>query len=152
MTQFLIRVDSAPIIYSDFDSQFLQWIWVLVDSLNENLTDIESSIMSVSETSAALIDAEINTRYVVAENLLVTEITCPELAPVGSRITVAGLSSNGWLLKPFSGQTIKVGDVNMSAGTSIASTNQYDSIEIICVEANTTWITLSTQTMGFVIV
>lgn len=41
MSVFLDKIDTAPIANSDFDPQFLQWIWVLVDSLNENLTDIE---------------------------------------------------------------------------------------------------------------
>jgi len=40
----LDRVDSAPISNRDFDPQFLQWIWVLVDSLNENLGDLEGAL------------------------------------------------------------------------------------------------------------
>lgn len=30
----LQKIDSAPIAGSEFDYQFLQWLWVLVDSLN----------------------------------------------------------------------------------------------------------------------
>jgi hypothetical protein len=41
---FLDRIDSVPIANSAFDPQFLQWLWVLVDSLNENIGDIENSI------------------------------------------------------------------------------------------------------------
>lgn len=48
---FLDRIDSAPIANSEFDPQFLQWIWVLVDSLNENLGDIENSINIPTATS-----------------------------------------------------------------------------------------------------
>lgn len=43
MTIFLDRIDAAPIANSDFDTQFLQWLWVLVDSLNENITNIQDS-------------------------------------------------------------------------------------------------------------
>ena len=43
MALFLDRIDSAPIINSNFDTQFLQWLWVLVDSLNENLNDIQNA-------------------------------------------------------------------------------------------------------------
>jgi hypothetical protein len=43
MALFLDRVDAAPIVNSDFDAQFLQWLWVLVDSLNENINDIQDS-------------------------------------------------------------------------------------------------------------
>jgi hypothetical protein len=43
MTLFLDRVDAAPVANSNFDPQFLQWIWVLVDSLNENINDIQDA-------------------------------------------------------------------------------------------------------------
>lgn len=43
MTIFLDRIDSAPIANSEFDPQFLQWLWVLVDSLNENIRDIQNA-------------------------------------------------------------------------------------------------------------
>jgi hypothetical protein len=44
MAVFLDRIDAAPIANNTFDPQFfLQWLWVLVDSLNENLNDIESA-------------------------------------------------------------------------------------------------------------
>jgi len=51
MTLFLDKIDSAPISNRDFDPQFLQWIWVLVDSLNENLTDIENAFNLFSASS-----------------------------------------------------------------------------------------------------
>lgn len=44
MTLFLDRIDAAPIANSSFDAQFLQWLWVLVDSLNENISDIQSAL------------------------------------------------------------------------------------------------------------
>lgn len=41
---FLDRVDSSPIAnITDFNHQFIQWIWVLVDSLNENISDIQDA-------------------------------------------------------------------------------------------------------------
>lgn len=45
MAIFLDRIDSAPIASNkEFDPQFLQWLWVLVDALNENMNDIQSAI------------------------------------------------------------------------------------------------------------
>lgn len=41
---FLDRIDSSPIAHSNFDYQFLQWIFVLVDSLNENMSDIQNAL------------------------------------------------------------------------------------------------------------
>lgn len=43
MAVILDRIDSAPIAASDFDHQFLQWIWVLVDSLNETIAAIQTA-------------------------------------------------------------------------------------------------------------
>lgn len=43
MTLFLDRIDAAPIINKNFDAQFLQWLAVLVDSLNENISDIQNA-------------------------------------------------------------------------------------------------------------
>lgn len=44
MSVTLDRIDSAPIASNkEFDPQFLQWLWVLVDSLNENIVAIEAA-------------------------------------------------------------------------------------------------------------
>jgi len=44
MTIFLDRIDSSPIAnIFEFNYQFVQWIWVLVDSLNENMSDIQNA-------------------------------------------------------------------------------------------------------------
>jgi hypothetical protein len=44
MVLALDRIDPAPLGGSEFDYQFLQWLWVLIDSLNESLITIEDSI------------------------------------------------------------------------------------------------------------
>lgn len=57
MTIFLDRIDSAPVINSDLDSQLLQWFWVLVDSLNENISDIQNAfnlLNAMSYTAAEI--------------------------------------------------------------------------------------------------
>lgn len=43
MAIFLDRIDAVPITTNDFDAQFVQWLWVLVDALNENLSDIQNA-------------------------------------------------------------------------------------------------------------
>jgi hypothetical protein len=41
---FLDRIDASPIASNTFDPHFfLQWLWILVDSLNENLGNIEDA-------------------------------------------------------------------------------------------------------------
>ncbi len=51
MALFLDRIDAAPIINSNFDAQFLQWLWVLVDSLNENINDIQNAFNFLTATN-----------------------------------------------------------------------------------------------------
>lgn len=45
MAIFLDRIDSVPVAGNpQFDPQFLQWLWVLVDALNENWRDIQGAL------------------------------------------------------------------------------------------------------------
>jgi hypothetical protein len=40
----LDRIDASPIASNTFDPHFfLQWLWILVDSLNESLANIENA-------------------------------------------------------------------------------------------------------------
>lgn len=44
MTLFLDRIDAAPLNSEKFSFEFNSWVSVLVDSLNENLADIQNTI------------------------------------------------------------------------------------------------------------
>jgi len=73
MALFLERIDSAPIADNDtFDYQFLQWLWVLVDTLNEDILNIQQSF-----------------NFLTAPNLTAAEITA---------MNTAGDFGNGILL------------------------------------------------------
>jgi hypothetical protein len=51
MAIFLDRIDSVPIASNtQFDTPFLQWLWVLVDALNENMTDIQIAFNLLTAT------------------------------------------------------------------------------------------------------
>lgn len=56
---FLDRIDTSPISSNTFDPHFfLAWLWVLVDSLNENLSDIENAfnlLTAIGYTQAQII-------------------------------------------------------------------------------------------------
>lgn len=58
MAIFLDRVDAVPIASNtQFDPQFLQWLWVLVDALNENWSDIQNALnllTAMSHTQAEI--------------------------------------------------------------------------------------------------
>ena len=45
MSLLLDRIDTSPIANNSFDPNFfLQWLWVLVDTLNEDISDIQDGI------------------------------------------------------------------------------------------------------------
>lgn len=44
MSIFLDRIDAVPTASDrEFETPFLQWLWVLVDTLNENISDIQNA-------------------------------------------------------------------------------------------------------------
>ncbi len=87
-------------------------------------------------TQAMIADAG----YVANNGSLVT-LTLPATAAFGTAITVIGKGAGGWSIAQNSGQNIQVGSVSstVGAGGSVASSNRFDSIELICTTANVTW-------------
>lgn len=70
-------------------------------------------------------------------------LTLPVNAAVGTLISVQGFGSGGWQIAQNSGQQIFVGNVSTTAGTgTVTSANRYDSLNLICTVANTTWCAL----------
>src|SRR5690606_41586834 len=80
-----------------------------------------------------------------ANNAGLVTLTLPVTAAVGTVIRVAGKGAGGWLIAQNAGQTIHFGvvDTSTGAGGSLASTLQYDSVELLCTVADTEWTVLS---------
>ncbi len=91
--------------------------------------------------------AAVNTGYVIG-NASSTTVTLPVTAAIGDRISIVGNGTAGWVLTANTGQTIKIGSSTTSSAGSLASTSQYDQIEVCCVVANTTWVTRSVLSSG----
>jgi hypothetical protein len=94
----------------------------------------------VTGTSQAM---AIDSGYISNNAGLVT-LTLPATAVVGSIIQVQGLGAGGWQIAQNASQLIHIGSQVTTTGVSgfLASTNQYDSLTIVCVVANTTWCVL----------
>ena len=107
-----------------------------------------SKVVNWTAASSTPITAAINTGYYITDASQVT-ITLPATAAAGSIVAIVGNGAGGWILQPGSGQTIKL--LNGSASTSITSAEQYDCIEVLCVVANTTWVTRSFVSTGFTV-
>lgn len=77
----------------------------------------------------------------VANNAGVVTFTLPTTAAFGTALTIIGKGAGGWAVAQNVSQVIQIGSVGSTAGVggSIASTNRYDSIELICTTANTVW-------------
>ncbi len=82
-----------------------------------------------------------------ANNAGLVTITMPSVASstFGDTIKIAGLGAGGWLLQCVATQLIHFGNTATSAAGSIASTNRYDSIEIVCSSTTTEWFVVSAQ-------
>jgi hypothetical protein len=104
-------------------------------------------IVSWVAQASTPVTAVVNTGYIITDASQVT-ITLPVTAAVGSVVRVVGAGTGGWILKPGSGQTIKLNSA--SASTSVASAAQYDCVEVVCAVANTTWVCPSVPTSGYI--
>ena len=79
----------------------------------------------------------------IANNAALVTFTLPATAAVGTALSIIGKGAGGWSVAQNASQIIQVGSVGSTAGVggSIASTNRYDSINLICTTANTIWTT-----------
>lgn len=86
----------------------------------------------------------VNNGY-VANNAGSVGLTMPATAAIGDIIRVAGKGAGGWSIGQNAGQTIHFGDQSSTtgAGGSVASTLQYDALEMVCITANTDFVVLS---------
>jgi hypothetical protein len=96
---------------------------------------------AVTGTSQAM---AINNGYITNNAGLVT-VTLPSTAAVGTIEWVAGEGAGGWLIAQHAGQNIIFESATTTTGTggSLASTVQYDSVQLLCIVANTTWSVIS---------
>ena len=99
---------------------------------------------TVTRTMAA------NTAYVSTStaNALIT-YTLPTVAAVGDTYRIVGKTTGGFLLQAAAGQTVNVGNVATTVAGSVASSNTFDCIEIVCITANTTFSIISGVSADF---
>lgn len=83
----------------------------------------------------------VDTGYITDNGASLVTYTLPATAAQGSIIEVSGKSSGGWVIAQNAGQQIHIGNQATTAGVpgSLASTNQWDYIKLLCVTANTTF-------------
>lgn len=88
-----------------------------------------------------------NLSPMVAENAYVANkagtacaFTLPTGATFGDTFIIQGQGATGWVLNAGAGQTIQAGSAVTSSAGSISSTNQFDSIEVVCSPTTTAFL------------
>jgi len=104
-----------------------------------NIAGSGSGISWVAQSTTP-VTAAVNTAYIITDASTVT-VTLPVVAAVGSVVGIVGDGAGGWILAQGSGGNTRLGNVNSTV--SIASSNQYDCIFVVCIIANTTWVAYS---------
>jgi len=101
---------------------------------------------TVDQTSAS-VNLAVNTQYITDNGASLVTYTLPTTAALGSVINIRGFSSGGWKVAQNASQQIHVGSSATTSGTggSIASSNQYDCVDLICVATNNTWVANAVQ-------
>lgn len=77
----------------------------------------------------------------VANNAGLVTLTLPVTAAFGTEISVIGKGAGGWLIAQNANQQIHIGSSASTLGNtgSVASSNQFDSLRLICTTANLIW-------------
>lgn len=91
--------------------------------------------------------------YITNSSSTIT-LTLPTTAAVGSILQIVGKGSGGWLIAQNASQQIQIGSAATTSGTSgsVASQNQWDSVDLVCVTASALWVTNGgPQTAGFTV-
>jgi hypothetical protein len=91
--------------------------------------------------------ASVDNGYIANKGTLLT-LTLPTTAAVGSVVAISGKGAGGWKIAQNADEQIIFGNKSTTVGVTgyLASVNQYDAIELVCVIANTTW--LVTRSVG----
>lgn len=103
-------------------------------------------------TSSATLAAQNN--YIINNGASLVTLTLPTTAALGDTYIITGQSSGGWEIAQTAGQTIHIVAQTTTSGVggSLASTNQYDNVSVICIIANTTFAVTNMVSAGLTIV
>lgn len=80
----------------------------------------------------------------IANSASQVSLILPNTSDVGDQISIVGKGAGGWIIVQDAGQSIQIAPVSTTVGSlgSLASTQQYNSISLVCIVANLTWETV----------
>jgi hypothetical protein len=94
--------------------------------------------MSWSTVTGTTQSAAVNNGY-ITNNAGAVTVTLPTTFAIGDEIEIKGLGAGGWVLAAGTATTIRIGSSVTSSAGSLTSANQYDTVKVTGLVANTTW-------------
>lgn len=82
--------------------------------------------------------ASVNNGYIVG-NAAQTTITLPTTFAIGEVVIIKGFGAGGWILTANAGDTIRIGQTATSAGGTLTSAGNFDTVYVTGIVANTNW-------------
>lgn len=114
------------------------------DAATKSYVDANGGGIAWLEVTGTSQTAATNKGY-IANNAALVTVTLPSTAELGKTVRIAGKGAGGWRVAQNSGQQIHFGNTSSTSGTGgrLDSTHRYDSVELVCITANTTWVVAS---------
>jgi len=80
--------------------------------------------------------------YITTDNASLVTLTLPAVAAIGDTVRVLGQGAAGWRVLQNAGQSIHLQSSSSTVGVAgtLSSTDRYDTVELICLVANTEFI------------
>lgn len=102
------------------------------------------AVVTTTEVTGTSQSAAVNSWY-IANNASLVTVTLPTTAALGDVVRVIGKGAGGWKVAQNASEIIHFGNQNTTTGTggSLASTNRYDVVELVCTVADTEWTVVS---------
>lgn len=124
---------------------------ILVSSVSGSITIATAGGgMSWNTVSGTSQTAVIGNGYITDNAGLVT-VTLPATFVLGAMVRIVGLGAGGWRLAAGASDIIRYGSSVTSAGGSLSSTNQYDTVTVVGMVANTTWTVIESVSTGLTV-
>ena len=97
-----------------------------------------------NDISSSPIALAANNGYISDNGASLITYTLPVTIAIGYVIEIAGMSSGGWFIAQNAGQSIHIGNkvTTIGGGGSLASSNQWDYVKLLCVMANTVFVVI----------
>ena len=119
---------------------------ILVAGSGSTLTISSTAFNAWSEVTGTTQAMAVDSGY-IANNVALVTLTLPAVAVVGDTVRVGGKGAGLWRVAQNAGQTIHFGssDTTPGVGGSLTALQRYDSVELVCITANSDWLVLSVQ-------